>query len=265
MTSFLNLADLDESHLPLMRIVERVVRPLPANMARKRRIRDEMLTHLSAIYDEELTRSGDPAEAMDAASKKFGSPIELTAELQATVPKLEQWEMRLDRAFGWRPPETATRWMLRISSQLALVMLLTCLLAAAVAFSEFGWSYSVWLTVRPNAAAALILPICLFSYGVCYYKIRDHYFGVFGAKKSWFRVVAWAALLNLATVASGFIFFLISYGSLAPASAAFYPIVVFGIIWAAGAIVITPVFGRQEIRDTVWALLDLEDSPIAAD
>jgi hypothetical protein len=254
----------NEIKLAQMKIVERVVRPIQANIVRKRRVRDEMFAHLSAIYDEELIHSGDPTKAVNAAADRFGDPTELTAELQATVPWREQFEYQVETWFGWHPPETALSWMSRVAIQLGVLMLLVCILVTCIAMREFGWSYSLWLTVRPIAAAALVLPICVFSYGVCYYKIRDRLFGVFGLQKSWTSVVLWAALLNFTTVAAGAAFLAISYGGLDPLRVAIYPIVVFGLIWTGSAIVIAPIFGPQEIRDTTWALLDLSDHPTAA-
>lgn len=255
--------DLNETRLAQMKIVERVVRPVLANSARKRRMRDELLAHLSAIYDEELVRSGDPAVAANAAAERFGDPAELTVELQSTVPQHERLAYRFESWFGWHPPETAVSWMTRVSLQLCVLMLLLGVLVATIVMREIGWSYGVWLAVRPLAAAAIVLPISLFSYGVCYYKIRNHFFGVFGSQKSWPNVVLWAALLNFTTVASGLIFLMISYGSLAAAAAAFYPILVFGLIWAASAVVFAPIFGPREIRDTTWALLDLDEPQLA--
>jgi hypothetical protein len=85
-----NFTELVGTNLALMKVVERAVRLVLANITRKRRMRDEMLATLSAIYDEELTRSGDPNKAVNVAAERFGDPAELTAELQATVPKLEQ-------------------------------------------------------------------------------------------------------------------------------------------------------------------------------
>ena len=42
----------------LMVHVERAVRPVRANPARKFKMRQELLAHLTGIYDEELARSG---------------------------------------------------------------------------------------------------------------------------------------------------------------------------------------------------------------
>lgn len=258
-------AEVFKIRLLQMKIVERAVRPVLANIVRKRRMRDEMLAHLSAIYDEELTRSGDPNAAVKAASERFGSPAELTAELQATVPKHEQWEMGLDRLFGWRAPETALRWMLRLSTHLLLVMTAACLLVAMLVFREFGWSENIFLVVRPIAAMTIVMPLSFLVSGVSYYQMRNSLVGVFGMRKSTGRALLWAALLAIATNAAGVGFLWMAYGGLPNNSSDFFWILgVFGMMWAAFAFLYARANGPQEIRDTAWALLDLDDQPLAA-
>jgi ATP-dependent Clp protease ATP-binding subunit ClpC len=251
-------AEVFKIRLLQMKVVERAIRPVQANMARKRRMRDEMLAHLSAIFDEELARSGDSAVAVGAAAKRFGDPAELAAELQVTVPRLEQWEARLEPIFGWRAPETVVRWMMRVALQMGLVMMMTCALAAVLALNEFGWNFSVWLTVRPIAAAAIVLPISVATTGICYYKVRDHIFGVFGSRKSWKQAIVWASVIAGTTVGCGFVFIAVAYGSLATALSLVYPFLAAGILWALSTLFAVKAFGPQEIRDTTWALLDLE-------
>jgi hypothetical protein len=85
--------------------------------------------------------------------------------------------MRLDRMFGWRPSQTGMRWMLRLSTQLLLVMTAACLLVAAVVFREFGWSESIFLVVRPIAAMTIVLPLSFLVSGVSYYQIRNSLVG----------------------------------------------------------------------------------------
>jgi hypothetical protein len=247
-----------------MKIVERAVRPLLANMSRKRRMRDELLAHLSAIFDEEFGRCKDPKAALEAAGKRFGDPAELTAELQMTVPRPERWEYQFELLFGWHAPETVMRWMTRVAIQLCALMVGVCVLVALIALGEFGWSYSVWLTIRPVVAAAIVLPVSIAATGICYYKMRDHMFGVFGAEKSGKEVVAWAALMTASLVWSGFVFIAISYGSIATAQSLVVPFLGAGILWAASNLIAVKFFGPQEIRDTTWALLDLSDQPLAA-
>jgi hypothetical protein len=248
-----------------MKIVERVVRPLQANIARKRRMRDELLSHLSAIYDEELVRFDDPLSAVEAARERFGDAENLAVELQSTVPRRERWEYQFELLFGWHAPETVTRWMTRVAVQLFALMGAVCAMAALIALREFGWNYNVWLTIRPLVAAALVLPISVATTGICYYKMRDHMFGVFGAGKSRKQVIAWAAVTAGSLVGSGLVFIAVSYASLGTAQSLFIPFLVAGILWAASNLTAVKFFGLQEIRDTTWALLDLKDGPAAVE
>ncbi len=263
-TYFQNPAE-DEVLISQMKIVERVVRPLLASNARKRKIRDELLIHLSATYDEELARHNDPFAALAAAGKRFGSPAELTAELQATVPWIEQAEARLEPIFGWRAPETALRWMVRMGFQMGLLMAIACAAASIFALREFGWTSNVWLAIRPLVASMIVLPLSVAMSGFCHFKMRDHIFGVFGSRKSWGQAIAWAMFLAVATVACGFTFLTVAYGGFSPAAAGFYPCIAAGIIWAMGMLVFARIGGPQEIRDTVWAILDLKDEAAAAE
>jgi hypothetical protein len=74
----------------LTEAVDRVVRPVWARTTRKRRMRQELLAHLRAAYEEERTRLGDDRLALTQALARFGDPAELTRELQAAVPWWER-------------------------------------------------------------------------------------------------------------------------------------------------------------------------------
>jgi hypothetical protein len=74
----------------LMIHVERAVRPVRAEPARKLKMRHELLTHLTSIYEEELARRSDPAAARAEALRRFGDPAALTRELQDSVPVLQR-------------------------------------------------------------------------------------------------------------------------------------------------------------------------------
>jgi len=67
-------------------LVERAVRPVRATMVRKRRMREELLAHLTAIFEEEAARLGDEQAALERAAERFGDPAELAAELQQSAP-----------------------------------------------------------------------------------------------------------------------------------------------------------------------------------
>jgi len=74
-----------EANLPLMKQVERAVRPVPAGRKRKLQMREELLAHLTAIYQEELPRQPSQSAALSAAFDRFGSPAEISAELARGV------------------------------------------------------------------------------------------------------------------------------------------------------------------------------------
>jgi hypothetical protein len=45
--------------IKLMVLVERAVRPVRTNFSRKRQMREELLAHVTAIFEEEVEKSGD--------------------------------------------------------------------------------------------------------------------------------------------------------------------------------------------------------------
>jgi hypothetical protein len=247
-----------------MKIVERVVRPLHASIARKRRMRDELLTHLSAIYEEELARLGDPLASVEAAATRFGDPKELAVELQATVPRREQWEARLEPIFGWRAPESVVRWMTRVGIQMGLIMSLTVLLAAFVSLREFGWSSEVWLVLRPLIGMTIATPLAVGISGICYFKIRNNLHGVFGASKSWTKAMSWALLLAAAITASGAGFLALAYYQLGVPTVSYFVVAAWGVTWAFLASLDAYGNGPRGIRDAAWAMLDLDDQRVTA-
>jgi hypothetical protein len=96
--------------------VERVVAPLQANPWRKNRIREELLAHLTALYEDEVARNAEPLQSLAAALARFGEPAELTRNLQATVPLAERVLCYRFPGNAWtdrRPTETAIAHIFR--------------------------------------------------------------------------------------------------------------------------------------------------------
>ncbi len=71
-------------------VVERTVRPVRATMVRKRKMREELLAHLTAIFEEEAETLGDEQAAFDQAKRRFGDSRELSVELQGPVSRWGQ-------------------------------------------------------------------------------------------------------------------------------------------------------------------------------
>jgi hypothetical protein len=70
--------------------VERVVRPICASIRRKMKMREELLGHLTASYQEALANGLKEEDAIRHALERFGDPAVLRAELQASVPAYER-------------------------------------------------------------------------------------------------------------------------------------------------------------------------------
>jgi hypothetical protein len=80
-----------EHDVELRRHVECIVRPIRGSASRKVRMREELLVHLTSIFDEELAaHDGDVIATISAAIALFGDPAALGGELQTTVPWVER-------------------------------------------------------------------------------------------------------------------------------------------------------------------------------
>ena len=66
-------------------VVERVVHPVRATMARKRQMREELLGHLVSVFEQAVEKLGDENLALQEAKSRFGDPAELSGQLQRSV------------------------------------------------------------------------------------------------------------------------------------------------------------------------------------
>lgn len=249
-----------------MVVVERVVRPVEAGPTKKLRMREELLAHLTCIYEEELARLGDEAAARAEAIRRFGDPVALTVELQHSVKWSDRVDARLNRAFGWRPGEPAVRYSARLSSLVGLLILPWLLFALVLA--GLG---------RPNEAAVptveeflrlfggvfVFVPISVFALSIFSIRMRDAMFGALGTRQSWRRVVGFAGLSLLSFPALGALFFWVSLGNVfvlaeelssaraLVASAAGYLFVTLYMVWFVRKL------GPGQLRHFEWASLDI--------
>lgn len=104
----------------LKRVVEQAVRPVRATVNRKLRMREELLGHVTAIFEEEVAKLGDEHAALDQTKRRFGDPRELTGQLQETVPRWDRCRSMLEN-MGCQPSESA--WHLAARYFLVLLTL----------------------------------------------------------------------------------------------------------------------------------------------
>lgn len=116
--------------LSLRKQVERAVRPVRAGKRRKLLMREELLAHLVALYEEERSRRPDAGTA-DAALRealaRFGDPAALTVELSGSVGWQERWKFHedrlggvVDRWFAYRDETPLTKVVLRAGLMMGL-------------------------------------------------------------------------------------------------------------------------------------------------
>jgi hypothetical protein len=163
-----------------MVLVERAVRPVVAGPRRKLRMREELLAHLTGVYEEELARLGDAAAARAEAARRLGDPTQLTRDLEASLTVGDRIDGRLDRWFGWRPGEAPWRYALRLAGLAALVILPFCAAGLVVAEVRRPADPSVpsAATFLRIAAGMLLLGTALpFFFGLAVAAMQDVFRG----------------------------------------------------------------------------------------
>ncbi len=116
-------------------IVERAVRPVRASTSRKRKMREELLAHVSGVFAEELAQLGDDRAALERTALRFGNPAEVTSQLQESVPVSDS----IMRFWDGRPEEPARRAAFRIAWVTEALVLFLC---GAALFA--GGGVSAW-------------------------------------------------------------------------------------------------------------------------
>jgi len=247
-----------KSRVQQMKIVERAVRPVRASTPCKRRMREELLAHLTEIYEQEMSRLHDPNAAIEEAAQRFGDPSELSRELETALPYHERISYWMERWFAWRAPESIVRYSLRLAI-LSFSLLLFILGVVGMGITlRYGWVPEVKNLCRVFASVLIVVPAAQFLVGVLYYHMRDSMWGVFGSRKSIVRALAFDGLIALIVTCgfAGLIGLATWDGTKAIESLSIcgFAGLAAAMIWLATAL----FTGRSEIRDTVWAYLNID-------
>jgi hypothetical protein len=159
-----------EAKLELMKHVERAVRPVCAPWMQKMQMRTNLVTHLTALFEEEFVRHGDARAAVAQAIEQVGSPAELSAKLQYSVPRHTYWKCKLGQAFFGLPQESAFLRAARAAAFVALLLVvgiathpLLVLAGLVPEYFPFSWSGAMEeMMVKP----ALAFVLALFLHGM---------------------------------------------------------------------------------------------------
>jgi hypothetical protein len=91
---------MNESTLTQLKIVvERAVRPVGASASFKRKMREELLAHVIAVFKEESARLCDEQTPMQRTAERLGNPAELTGQLQGSVTAMDRLAQVLEFLF----------------------------------------------------------------------------------------------------------------------------------------------------------------------
>jgi ATP-dependent Clp protease ATP-binding subunit ClpC len=247
----------------MLKIIERAVRPMHVGTTRRRRNRCELLDHLDAIFREECEAGYAAPEALDRAARRFGDPAALAEELQRSVTMNDRIAYWFERQLGWRAPESAVWYCLRVANRSTAFIASLCLLCLGLLAISNGRNHNPPIAaLRPIAAFLFVLWADQFLLGFWYIKLRDAMFGVFGSPRSRPRVIGLSLLIILSAAISVFVYLLLAYWKIhEPLTALLH-----GKFLAIGLIVWVIYYtrarrqGPSEIRDTIWASLHLDES-----
>jgi ATP-dependent Clp protease ATP-binding subunit ClpC len=242
----------------LMKIVERAVRPVRASVVRKRQMREELLAHLTAIYEDELSRTNDPTAALSAAAMRFGGSAELASELESALPYYERLSSFFERWVLYRAPESAARYAMRLAGYTLAVLVTILSLVFGGVFLRYGWIDDLRTLLGVFGAIIGLTPAAQFVVTLAYIKLRDAMWGAFGSRKSRVRVAAFAAMIAIVSQLYLMGVAAVARMDLGAAYEAAQMSGAIGLVSGSAFVVLAYISGPTEIRDTQWALLDIE-------
>lgn len=244
--------------LELRKLVERVVRPVVALRVTKRKMREELLAHLTAVFGEELAATSDETSAVARTRTRFGELLATTAALQASVSARERFFAPCERYTQptWEPSDTLASLLGRQAAQIGvnLAVLFPLMLTLGILT---GRGDAIAFTVRLSVGMSIVLPI--FGSLLTFLPINfgDAIFGP-ADKRSWRFILAYVVATLLILPAIAFFFNFVLTGNFAAS-------VRHGLIGCYVApinLFLCLVAGRlayQESRgDRAWDLLNLD-------
>jgi hypothetical protein len=189
---------MNESILTQLKIlVERAVRPVRASSACKRKMREELLAHVMAVFEEEAGKLGDERAALERTAERFGNPGDLTGRLRDSLPAGERLAGLVEPLI-FRPGEStlrrAVRHSLLVGAEIVVFLLLTW----------FVWGrVSEWPTeVMLHGSVLVVVCGLIFSFTFLAHWMRQALHGPAG--RSWPRLLLAAAAAWLLIPAATF-------------------------------------------------------------
>lgn len=148
---------MNESTVTQLKIlVERAVRPVRASIFRKRKMREELLAHVSGVFEQESARLDNDQAALERTALRFGDLGEVTIELQQSVPASDG----IRRFLEGRPEESIFQGGSRLAWVTGVLVLIIFVAGLGAAGWVSAWWRQEWLE---SFSDALLLPVWLFG------------------------------------------------------------------------------------------------------
>ncbi|MBI1831056.1 MAG: hypothetical protein HYR84_06365 [Planctomycetes bacterium] len=129
----------------LTALVESAVAPVLASRSRKEKMREELLAHVTAVFEQEFAQLGDEQAALARTSERFGKPADLTQQLQDSITWLGYVAWFFDEAWLLRGAQAIINHDRMYTGLLAVL----CLYAAG-GLALLGWLLGIPPESRPD-------------------------------------------------------------------------------------------------------------------
>jgi hypothetical protein len=169
-------------------LVERAVRPVRASTSRKRKMREELLAHVTAVFEAEATHADERA-ALECTAARFGAPEQLTRQLQASLPAGDQFAAQVETLIGFPPRRSKLRLAFRhavLVAAIATAALVLMVGSKIVATRE----WTEWLTLArlPAMLAPVNMAVLMFFASLLGQGMTEALLNP--RKRSWPRILA---------------------------------------------------------------------------
>jgi hypothetical protein len=235
-------------------LVERAVRPVRSSFARKRKMREELLAHVSGVFEEEA-KLGDEQSALARTQERFGPTEGLTGQLQAAVPRNDSVVRFGENLFGFESGEST----LRVAAQAATVTGAFCFLYLVIAILIYVLlgQGSEWLTVArvPSLLVPLWGVIVVFCGTLLTRAMRQALLGPAG--RSWLRAGLLAAAAWLLCPVMSFAMFLAVLGDVSRSLWEIVPLLPYAVLAPLTLVGVTYLIDSEFRHAREWARLDI--------
>ena len=248
---------MNESSLTGLKIiVERTVRPVCASTSRKRKMREELLAHVSAVFEEESARRGDEPAALARTQQRFGQAAELTGLLQASVPRVDCFDRFAENLVGYPSRESALRRAVRLATVVGAFSFV--FVGIAILIQGLRGQGSEWLTVAriPSLLAPVAMGFLVFCGTMLMHGMRQALFGPAG--RSWLRAGLVAAASWIIIPLTTFGICLVLLADVRTSLWNVLPMLPYGVLVPVALVVVVYVVDSECRHVQEWASLQID-------